>query len=258
MINLSGQSLCNDKFLQFVLASLADSSVPAHKLCFEITETSAVANLGRAREFIDSLKRLGCSFALDDFGSGFSSFTYLKSLPVDYLKIDGAFVKEMVENPIDFAMVKAINEIGQALRKKTIAEFVENEATLDTLKALGVDFAQGYGIARPQPLDSLARETTLPEDGTLLATQGRCLIGTRFQFQITDQAHSALGVQQLVDLGDGGENVTQFPFDIRPRGMSLEDEVMPLQQRDHPPDLAPDRNALPDRNDLEFSGGFHC
>jgi diguanylate cyclase (GGDEF)-like protein len=170
MINLSGQSLCNDKFLRFVLASLENSNVPAHKLCFEITETSAVANLARAREFIDSLKRLGCSFALDDFGSGFSSFSYLKSLPVDYLKIDGAFVREMVENPIDFAMVKAINEIGQALQKRTIAEFVENKAILDKLKSLGVDFAQGYGIARPEPLDSLARETALPEDGALLAT----------------------------------------------------------------------------------------
>jgi diguanylate cyclase (GGDEF)-like protein len=170
MINLSGQSLCDDKFLEFALAVVENSGVPPDRLCFEVTETAAMANLSRARECIESLKRLGCSFALDDFGSGFSSFTYLKSLPVDYLKIDGAFVREMVDNPIDLAMVKAINEIGQVLNKKTIAEFVEDEATLEKLKTLGVDYAQGFGISRPQPLENISREAPQPGGGALLAT----------------------------------------------------------------------------------------
>jgi diguanylate cyclase (GGDEF)-like protein len=171
MINLSGQSLCDDKFLRFVLAAVRETRVPADKICFEITETAVVSNLVRAREFIDRLKQLGCSFALDDFGSGFSSFSYLKNLPVDYLKIDGAFVKDIAENPIDLAIVRAINEIGQVLSKKTIAEFVENNCTLETLRTIGVDYAQGYGISRPQPLDRLGSIVTLPlREGQLAGT----------------------------------------------------------------------------------------
>jgi len=160
MLNLSGQSLTDEKFLEFVLKSIRSATIPAQNICFEITETAAVANLSKANEFIDKLKALGCRFALDDFGSGFSSFSYLKKLPVDFLKIDGSFIKDIAEDPIDYAMVKSINEIGQVLGKKTIAEFVENQAILEKLEALGVDYAQGYGIARPQPLDLLGRTIT--------------------------------------------------------------------------------------------------
>ena len=129
--------------------------VPPAKICFEITETVAISNLSEANLFMRSLKELGCRFALDDFGSGLSSFAYLKNLPVDLLKIDGVFVKDILDDPIDFAMVKSINEIGQVMGKLTVAEYVENQAILDKLREIGVDYAQGYGVGRPQPLEKL-------------------------------------------------------------------------------------------------------
>ncbi|MGB5605051.1 MAG: EAL domain-containing protein, partial [Gammaproteobacteria bacterium] len=152
-INVSGQSVGDARFLEYLLELLADSSIPASKICFEITETSAIINLNLASRFITELKGIGCTFALDDFGSGISSFAYLKNLPVDYLKIDGAFVRDIVDDPIDAAMVHSINEIGHVMGKKTIAEFVENDAILDKLRSIGVDYAQGYGIDKPKPLD---------------------------------------------------------------------------------------------------------
>lgn len=152
MINLSGQSLSDEGFLDFVLATLNGADISSSHVCFEITETAAIANLNRALAFLDALKDRGCEFALDDFGSGLSSFTYLKGLPVDYLKIDGTFVREIVKEPIDYAMVKSINEIGHVMNKRTIAEFVEDRAIFMKLKAIGVDYAQGYGIAVPKPL----------------------------------------------------------------------------------------------------------
>jgi len=151
-INLSGQSLADDNLLYRVKQLLDYHAVPADRICFEITETSAISNLSQAQLFIDELKQIGCRFALDDFGSGLSSFAYLKSLAVDYLKIDGAFVKDMVEDPIDRAMVESIHNIGSVLKLKTIAEFVEDEKILQALNEVGVDYAQGYGIARPKPL----------------------------------------------------------------------------------------------------------
>jgi EAL domain-containing protein (putative c-di-GMP-specific phosphodiesterase class I) len=151
-INLSGQSLGDTAFLDFVLDQLAQSGVPPPWICFEVTETAAIAELKHARHFIKILKQRGCCFALDDFGSGLSSFSYLKTLPVDYLKIDGAFVRDMVADPIDCAMVEAIHRVGRIMGIKTIAESVENEGILEKLKALGVDYAQGYGIAKPHPL----------------------------------------------------------------------------------------------------------
>ena len=120
--------------------------------CFEITETMAIANLTKASQFIRELKQLGCRFALDDFGSGMSSFAYLRNLPVDFLKIDGEFVRNIVDAPIDDAMVEAMTRIGHVMGLKIIAEFVENDAILERLKVLGVDYAQGYGIAKPLPL----------------------------------------------------------------------------------------------------------
>ena len=148
-INLSGQSLSNEEFLQEILQKFTDYGLSAKKFCFEITETSAIANLSSATYFITTLKEQGCSFALDDFGSGLSSFGYLKNLPVDYLKIDGLFVKDILIDPIDLAMVKSINDIGHVMGKKTIAEFVENREILEKLREVGVDFAQGYGIEKP-------------------------------------------------------------------------------------------------------------
>ena len=157
-INLSGNSLGNAEILNFLLAAFRDGRVPAAKICFEITETAAIADLVGATQFIARLKACGCYFALDDFGSGFSSLTYLKQLPVDYLKIDGAFVRDMAHEPIDYAMVRSINDIGHLLGKRTVAEFVENAATIDLLRALGVDFAQGYAVGRPVPIATMQRD----------------------------------------------------------------------------------------------------
>jgi EAL domain-containing protein (putative c-di-GMP-specific phosphodiesterase class I) len=157
--NLSGQSLSDDGFLAFVLDCLARSALPPSQVCFEITETAAIANLRGATRFIKVLRDHGCSFALDDFGSGLSSFGYLKNLPVDYLKIDGSFIKDMVDDEIDAAMVAAINEIGHVMGIRTIAEFVESEAVMERLRDIGVDYAQGYWVARPQPIDVLLRQT---------------------------------------------------------------------------------------------------
>jgi diguanylate cyclase (GGDEF)-like protein/PAS domain S-box-containing protein len=151
-INLSGQSLCDDEFLEFVTTQLQQNGVDAEQLCFEITETAAIANLSRAMHFMTTLRAIGCRFALDDFGSGLSSFAYLKQLPVDYLKIDGSFVREMLDDPIDCAMVDSINQLGHVMGIWTIAECVENDAILAKLQELGVDYAQGYGIAMPEPL----------------------------------------------------------------------------------------------------------
>ncbi|GMQ96383.1 MAG: hypothetical protein BMS9Abin15_0052 [Gammaproteobacteria bacterium] len=151
-INISGQTLSDDHILSVIVHALNNSSIPPEKICFEITETAAITSLNDAKHFIHTLKEDGCKFALDDFGSGFSSFAYLKNLPVDYLKIDGTFVKNIVNDPIDYAMVKSINEIGHVMGKQTIAEFVEDDAILKKLKEIGVNYAQGYGIEEPRPL----------------------------------------------------------------------------------------------------------
>ena len=151
-INLSGTSICDENFLGFVLEQFAHWQVPPERICFEITETAAITNLVSAAALIRELKNIGCRFALDDFGSGMSSFGYLKHLPVDYLKIDGSFVKDMLQDAIDCAMVEAINHIGHVMGIETIAEFAENDAIVTKLREIGVDFAQGYGIQVPEPL----------------------------------------------------------------------------------------------------------
>ncbi|WP_432472819.1 putative bifunctional diguanylate cyclase/phosphodiesterase [Amphritea sp. HPY] len=154
-INLSAQSISNHSSLDKIIELISTLAFPAHKICFEITETIAISDLKSACHFMHVLQEIGCKFALDDFGSGLSSFGYLKNLPVDYLKIDGIFVKDIVQNPIDLEMVKSINQIGHVMGKKTVAEYVENQAILDMLRSIGVDYAQGYGLASPQPLEGL-------------------------------------------------------------------------------------------------------
>lgn len=150
-VNLSGASINDDQFMDFLHEQFSQHQIPPQAICFEITETIAITNLNNASKVIRELKDLGCSFALDDFGSGMSSFAYLKNLPVDYLKIDGNFVREIVDVPTDLALTEAINQIGHVMGLKTIAEFVENDAILQKITELGVDYAQGFGIAEPHP-----------------------------------------------------------------------------------------------------------
>jgi len=164
IINFSGHSLSDEQFLTFICQQLDRLDPTTGKICFEITETAAITNLSSASQFIQTLKQRGCLFSLDDFGSGLSSFGYLKNLPVDFLKIDGIFVKGIVDDPIDFAMVKSIHEIGRVMGKKTIAEFVENEGILAKLREIGVDYVQGYGIAMPEPLPATAPPPQQQED----------------------------------------------------------------------------------------------
>jgi diguanylate cyclase (GGDEF)-like protein/PAS domain S-box-containing protein len=151
-VNLSGATLTDGGFLDFVLQQMRDTGIPATKICFALTETVAVANMGKARSFMSALRKHGVRFALDDFGSGMSSFYYLRNLPCDFVKIDGGFVKNMSQDPIDAAMVRSINEIGKLMGKRTVAEFVEDARTLELLAQVGVDYAQGYGVALPEPL----------------------------------------------------------------------------------------------------------
>ena len=159
-INLSGSSIGDDKFLEYLQRLFGEYDIPPRLICFEITETSAIANLGSAIRFINELKGLGCKFSLDDFCAGMSSFAYLKHLPVDFLKIDGSFVKDMLDDPINRAMVEVINHIGHVMGKRTIAEFVETPLIEQALQEIGVDYAQGYLIERPQVFtcDSLQRQ----------------------------------------------------------------------------------------------------
>ena len=154
-INLSGHSLGDETCLRYIETQLKAFAIPPEKICFEITETEAISNLAKAQDFISRLKDHGCNFALDDFGSGFSSYAYLKNLPVDFLKIDGMFVKDINTDPVNYAMVESINHIGHVLGRQTIAEFVEDQAILQTLKTLGIDYMQGYGVAKPSALRNL-------------------------------------------------------------------------------------------------------
>jgi len=149
-VNLSGQTIGNEEFAEFLAERLSDCPVDPRHICFEITETAAIASLSNATQFISRVRQYGCRFALDDFGSGLSSFAYLKSLPVDFLKIDGVFVRDIANDPVDRTMVQSINDMAHALGKQTIAEFVESEAVLDQLREIGVDFAQGYYISKPK------------------------------------------------------------------------------------------------------------
>lgn len=154
-INLSGQSINSEDFLELLTELLEYGNVPAEKITFEITETVAAESLVFTKRFIKAIKEFGCKFSLDDFGSGYSSYSYLKNLNVDYLKIDGAFVKDIVNNKADVAIVKSMNEIAHSLGLKTIAEYVENDEIRQVLNEIGVDYGQGYGIHKPMALAEL-------------------------------------------------------------------------------------------------------
>jgi len=154
-VNLSGASLKDPTFRSMLLERLQNNPAQGPHLCFEITETAAIGNLAVVNEFIEAMREFGCRFALDDFGSGLSSFTYLKNLKVDYLKIDGAFVRDITTNPIDRSMVEAIHRIGHQMGLKTVAEYVESAQTLAMLREIGVDFVQGNGVHCPEPLETL-------------------------------------------------------------------------------------------------------
>ena len=153
-INLSGASISDSTFLEYIKNKTEEYRIPPASICFEITETVAIENLSEAGNLIRELHKTGFQFSLDDFGSGLSSFAYLKNLPVDFLKIDGSIVREIDKDRIDYTMVEAIHRIGQVMGIKTIAEFVENDAILEMLREIGVDYAQGYGIDRPGPVDA--------------------------------------------------------------------------------------------------------
>jgi EAL domain-containing protein (putative c-di-GMP-specific phosphodiesterase class I) len=154
-INLSGQSLSSSRMSDYVAGLLNEYPEVADKIIFEITETAAISNLEYAIGFIDQFSEMGVRFALDDFGSGVSSFSYLKNLKVDFLKIDGSFVKDMASDPVDFAMVRSINHIGHILNIRTIAEHVESEEVLASLREVGVDYVQGNWKHKPESLESV-------------------------------------------------------------------------------------------------------
>jgi len=155
-INLSGMSLSDDDFKFFLLNAFEKYHVPFDKICFEITETMAIIKMKDAIDFMNEFKKLGCTFALDDFGSGFSSYSYLKHLPVDFVKIDGNFIRDILHDPIDLAMVTSIRDVAEAMEIKTVAEFVESPEIMVQIGKLGVDFAQGFCIAKPSPLSTYA------------------------------------------------------------------------------------------------------
>jgi EAL domain-containing protein (putative c-di-GMP-specific phosphodiesterase class I) len=149
-INLSAQSICMSGFYDFVKDEFSKHGISPRSICFEITETAVITNMAEALKFIHKLKEIGCLFALDDFGSGMSSLTHLKKIPVDFVKIDGSFIMSMRENPADMVMVKSVVDISRVMKLKTIAENVEDEETADQLKTMGVDYTQGFFHGKPK------------------------------------------------------------------------------------------------------------
>ncbi|MEL0586319.1 MAG: EAL domain-containing protein [Candidatus Thiodiazotropha sp. (ex. Lucinoma kazani)] len=153
-INLTAQSLADNKLKMFIISKLKKNNFPTDKIYFEVKEAAAISNFDDAKQFMQDLRLHGCRFALDDFGSGHSSYAYLKQLPTDIIKIDGVLVKEMTNNSVDYATVKSICEISKAVNQLTVAEFVETDEIAESLKKLNVDFAQGSCLSMPEPLDS--------------------------------------------------------------------------------------------------------
>ena len=160
-INLSATSLSNPEVMRYLQKVLPGSDFPTDKIIFEITESAAIESYGAAQDFIREIRRYGCKFSLDDFGSGFTSYAHLKNLRTDTLKIDGSFIKDMLQNPGDYAMVKSMNDIGHSLGLRTVAEYVESPMLLEALREIGVDYAQGYAIHKPCRLDELMAVQTV-------------------------------------------------------------------------------------------------
>jgi EAL domain-containing protein (putative c-di-GMP-specific phosphodiesterase class I) len=162
-INLSGHSLADKELKLFILSAFEKYSIPYNIICFEITESMAIVKMDDTLEFIQTFHQLGCFFALDDFGSGFSSYSYLKTLPVDQVKIDGSFVKDILIDPINMAMVSSINDVAKAMGIETVAESVESKEIMVELGKMGVDYAQGFGVCRPVPIKEFSPYTTQVE-----------------------------------------------------------------------------------------------
>ena len=170
-INLSGLSINEIDFLDYVQDLFSRyPEVPPRQICFEITETAAIGNISSAQRFISSLRKLGCLFALDDFGSGLSSFSYLKNLPIDFLKIEGSFVRDMLDDPLDHVVVEAVSLIGRRINMTTIAEWVENDTILRSVQSLGIDYAQGFGIHKPEIIEVADQQ---PDPKPAMQNQGR-------------------------------------------------------------------------------------
>ncbi len=156
-VNLSGRTIEDEEFMNSLVERLEQAEVPSGQLCFEVTETAAMTDLDRANYFMRRLHQTGVQLALDDFGSGHASYNYLKALPVDYVKIDGSFVRNIGTNIFDYSVVKSIHEMARALGKRTIAEYVESEIALNKIRKIGIDYGQGFIIEKPKPLDDLLK-----------------------------------------------------------------------------------------------------
>ncbi len=162
-INLSGNSVTDDGFMEFLFEAISEYGVGTSKICFEITETGTINNMVKATDFVNEFKNIGCKFSIDDFGTGLASHSYLRDLPVDYVKIDGTFIKHINENSKDFAMAKSINDLSHFLGMETIAEFAENDDVIAKLREIGCDYIQGWGVGRPAPLTSLTDKLEMME-----------------------------------------------------------------------------------------------
>ena len=162
-INLSGHSVTDDSFLDYLLEQISEFGVGTSKLCFEITETGTISNLVKAADFVRTFRNIGCKFSIDDFGTGLASHNYLRELPVDYVKIDGTFITNIHSNRNDYAMARSINDLAHFLGQETIAESVENDAVVSTLREIGVDYLQGWGVGRPKLLSDVTAELSSVE-----------------------------------------------------------------------------------------------
>ncbi len=162
-INLSGNSVTDDGFMEFLFEAISEYGIGTSKICFEITETGTINNMVKATDFVNQFKNIGCKFSIDDFGTGLASHSYLRDLPVDYVKIDGTFIKNIPDNNKDFAMAKSINDLSHFLGMETIAEFAENDEVIEKLREIGCDYIQGWGVGRPAPLTSLSDKLEMME-----------------------------------------------------------------------------------------------
>jgi EAL domain-containing protein (putative c-di-GMP-specific phosphodiesterase class I) len=157
-INLSGASVTDNSFMEYLLEQISEFGVGTSRLCFEITETGTISNLVKAADFVRAFRNIGCKFSIDDFGTGLASHNYLRELPVDYVKIDGSFITGIDKNRSDYAMARSINDLAHFLGQETIAESVENDAIIVKLEELGVDYLQGWGVGRPKPLEEVTAD----------------------------------------------------------------------------------------------------